>query len=128
MLGRLAGHFRGLGGHLAALAGNRLELFGLECQEEGSRLLGHLALLLVAVTLAGCCLLFGTLALLVLAWQAGHLLAATVIAAVMDAVAAAACVVWLLRRLDRAPVPFAATRAEFERDRQILARQKETAT
>ena len=61
MLWRIAGHLRGLGGHLAALASNRLELFGLEWQEEITRLLGHLALLLTAVALAGCCLLFATL-------------------------------------------------------------------
>ena len=120
MLWRIAGHLRGLGGHLAALASNRLELFGLEWQEETTRLLGHLALLLTAVALAGCCLLFATLGVLVWAWQAGHLLLVTFLAALLDGVLALACALWLKARLARAPVPFTATRAEFDRDRQTL--------
>jgi uncharacterized membrane protein YqjE len=120
MLWRIAGHLRGLGGHLAALASNRLELFGLEWQEETTRLLGHLALLLTAVALAGSCLLFATLGLLVWAWQAGHLLLVIGLVALVDGLLALACVIWLKARLAGAPIPFAATRAEFDRDRQTL--------
>lgn len=120
MLWRIAGHLRGLGGHLAALASNRLELFGLEWQEETARLIGHLALLLAAVALAGCCLLFATLGLLVWAWQAGHLLLVIALVAVVEGLLALLCAIWLRARLADAPVPFAATRAEFDRDRQTL--------
>lgn len=106
---------------MAALASNRLELFGLEWQEETTRLIGHLALLLAAVAFAGCFLLFATLGLLIWAWQAGHLVLVTFLAAAVDGLLAVVCAGWLKARLASAPVPFAATRAEFDRDRQTLS-------
>lgn len=110
---RLADSFVGL-------LGNRLSLFGLELQEELERLLAHLAMLFLAVLLAGLAMLSLSAALLILAARHGWLLSASLCLALVYALAAALCGFGLWRRLQAAPEPFAATRAEFERDRVCL--------
>ena len=110
---RLADSFTGL-------LGTRLELFGLELQEEIERFLGHLALLLAAGVLGGFALLGLTLAVLVVAARADCLLAASLLVALAYGLLALASGLWLRRRVRNAPPIFAATRSEFERDRQTL--------
>lgn len=112
--------------NLAGLLGNRLALFGLELQEELDRLLGHLAVLLVAGVFAAFALLFATLAALVLAARNDCLLGATLVVAFVYALAALICGFWLRRRLQAAPAPFTATREEFERDRAVLRSHPES--
>ena len=117
---RLFERFHRLGDNFLGLLGNRLELFGIEVQEEAERLLGHLALLLVTIGLAAFALAAATLAVLLVAARLDCLLAAACGVAGVYALLALVCGWRLARRLHTAPPPFAATRAEFARDRQTL--------
>ena len=116
--GRLADGFVGL-------LGNRLSLFGLELQEEIERLLGYLASLLVIALFAGLALICASAAVLVFAAQHDWLLPASIILAALYVAAASLSAYGLWRCLQRAPEPFAATRAEFERDRLSLNSKEE---
>lgn len=110
------------------LLGNRLSLFGLELQEELERLLAYLAGLFALLILAGLALLCASAALLIFASQQGWLLQASLILAGAYALLALLCAYRLWRSISRAPVPFAATRAEFERDRASLNARRESET
>ena len=114
-----------LADNLTGLLGNRLDLFGLEVQEEAERLLGNLVVLLALFVLSAFALIFATVALLIFAASSGCLLSATIMVALGYGLLAAGCGLLLWRRLREAHVPFAATRAEFERDRIALCRRPE---
>lgn len=128
MAWRLIERLHALADHFLGLAGNRLALFGLEFREETERLLGHLALLLAIALFAGMGLLFATIAVLVLAWQNGVLLAVVSGVALFYGLGALVCGVWLWLRVKQAPPAFATTRAEFELDRQAMHRRAENQT
>lgn len=111
---------------VVGLLGNRLSLFGLEFQEEVERLLGHVALLLLAFLLGALAFLCATAALLILAASHDWLLQASLLLAGGYALLGLLCAFLLWRRVTQAPLPFAATRAEFERDQACLYPQQET--
>ncbi|MBS1208850.1 MAG: putative Actinobacterial Holin-X, holin superfamily [Proteobacteria bacterium] len=125
---RLIERIHRLADNLTGLLGNRLDLFGLEVQEETERLLGNLVVLLALFVFAAFALFFATVALLVFAASSGCLLAVAIGVASAYGLLAVACGVVMWRRQKEAHVPFAATRAEFERDRMALCRRPEDET
>jgi uncharacterized membrane protein YqjE len=111
--------------NLTGLLGVRLELFGLELQDEVNRLLGHLAVLFALVVAAAFALLFASVVVLILAAHNNCLLPAAFGMAIFYGVIAVICAGYLSRRMRQAPEAFALTRAEFERDRVALGRTPE---
>ena len=67
-MGPIGRAFSDLAAQLAALAGTRLELFGLEARDAGDRLLCRLAALLAAAIFLLLALLVATLALALMFW------------------------------------------------------------
>lgn len=124
----LFGQVRRSAVNLAGLLGTRLDLFGLELQEELDRLLCHTSVLLAAVVFAAFALLFATLALLVVAARNDCLLIATSGAALIYGILALIAGFWLRRLLSSAPPPFVTTRAEFARDHDAMQSRTEEPT
>lgn len=124
----LFGQVRRSADNLAGLLGSRLDLFGLELEEELDRRLCQVSILLVLVVFAAFALLFATVAGLVLAARNDCLLAATFGVALLYGVLAVVCGVWLRRLVLTAPQPFATTRAEFGRDQDAMQSRTEEST
>ncbi|GAB4062697.1 phage holin family protein [Uliginosibacterium sediminicola] len=122
----LSERLRRLLGHAAALAATRVDLFGLELQEELERQIKHLALLLGVLLCAALAAIFGAVLVLVLAWHSGHLLAAATALMLCFAALALAGFVVLRRCLQRAPTPFAVTLEEFQRDAESMRTARES--
>jgi len=113
-----------LGASLLGLARTRLELASVELAEERERLQQQLLLLLVGAGLLLFALLFVASWFVVYYWDTARL---TAIAAIAFVFAGAGAVVFMVRAqaARSAPTPFAATTAEFERDRASLAGRAE---
>jgi uncharacterized membrane protein YqjE len=111
--------FKSLGDGLLASAADRLELFSVELQEEKFRLIQTFFWISAAVFTGMMALAFASLTLVYLFWESARL-------AVLGGLtllylgALAAIVVAFRRFLARQPVPFAATRNEFEHDRACI--------
>jgi uncharacterized membrane protein YqjE len=103
-----------------ALVRTRLELAGVEWAEERARLTTIVALAAVGAILAT--LAIATLTILVVAyyWDSHRYVAIAAVAAVYGALAAFA-LLRIAAIVRRQPTPFAATIAEFEKDRARLA-------
>lgn len=119
--GGLIASAKRLGQSFLGLLQTRIELLGVELQEEKVRALDLLAWLTAAIALAVAAILLaiGTLALFL--WhQAGYagLIGLTI------AVGAAAVTMFVVmrRKLVRGPLPFEATTAEFRKDMEWLRR------
>lgn len=119
--GGLIASAKRLGQSCLGLLQTRIELLGVELQEEKVRALDLLAWLTAAIALAVAAILLaiGTLALFL--WrQAGYagLIGLTI------AVGAAAVTMFVVmrRKLVRGPLPFEATTAEFRKDMEWLRR------
>lgn len=117
-----AGWFEALrraGDSLLGLIQTRFELFTVELQEEKLRAVKLLVWLGIALALGVAGLLLGLGALALFLWQvAGY---AGVVGLALAALAAAAGIVWAIRRqLRSGPLPFHQTIAEFKKDRQWL--------
>lgn len=115
-----ADRFRRLAANASGLVGTRLALFGIELQEEFERQIARFAVLLAVFMCAAFALLFASVALLALAWQHGHLIAAAACIAALAATLTLAGALWLRHSLRTAPQPFAETLAEFKRDEASL--------
>lgn len=126
MLPRFLERLRQQADNLAGLLGNRVALFGIELQEEGERLLGHLAVLLGAAICALFALLSAGVGGMVLAARHGVLLEVCVVLALVFFFAAVGLVLCLRKRLSESPEPFEITRQEFERDRLALNGARES--
>jgi len=114
--GGVFGSLRRIGDSLLALAEGRIQLFALEIQSETLRRLDLLLRLGIALAVGAMGLMVGTAALGIYLWRTagyvGLLLAAGVL------VGLGAILVWRLRAaIRKAPLPFAETLAEFEKDR-----------
>jgi uncharacterized membrane protein YqjE len=111
--------FRVLGDSLLATANDRLELFSVELQEEKFRLIQIFVWISAAVFAGMMTLVFASLTLVYLFWESSRL-------AVLGGLtllylgAVIAIIVALRRFIARQPVPFAATRSEFEHDRACI--------
>jgi len=109
-----------LGASLLGLVRTRLELASLELAEERDRVQQQLTLLLAAMAMFMFALLFIAGWVIAYYWDT-HRLTAIAIVAVVFAGAGAALLALRSQAASVAPTPFAATIAEFERDRAMLA-------
>jgi uncharacterized membrane protein YqjE len=109
-----------LGASLLGLVRTRLELASVELAEERDRVQYQLTTLAVAIAMFLFALLFAATWIIVYFWDTNRLTAIAVVAIVFAAIGAA---LLMLRSqaASVAPMPFAATIAEFERDRAALA-------
>lgn len=111
-----------LGDSALALFRARLELASIELAEERERLLTRLAWLIAGILLLVFALLGLGVLLAALLWNSNHLLAL-----VLPTLLFALGGWWLLRRAQAlartGDLPFAATMAEFDKDRALLGRQ-----
>lgn len=117
--GGLLASARRLGSSLLGLLHTRIELIGLELQEEKARVIDLLIWLTVALGLGLAAILVAIGVLALALWRsAGY---AGLIGLVVALCAAAIGVfVYLRRRVLRGPGPFAATAAEFRKDLDSL--------
>ena len=133
------GHLRGLFGgdilgaltHMTRAYGGlvrtRLELASLELAEQRDRVQQQLTLLLAAMAMFMFAVLFIASWVIAYYWDT-HRLTAIAIVAVVFAGAGAALLALRSQAASVAPTPFAATIAEFERDRAMLAGRDTTPT
>ncbi|MHA3904668.1 phage holin family protein [Castellaniella sp. WN] len=120
-MGPLGRAFSDLAAQVAALAGTRLELFGLEARDAGDRLLCRLAALLAAAVFLLLALLVATLALALVFWPTEYRFLALSLLALLYAVLGAGLAGWLIHRLRHDPDPFAVTAEVLREDAGALA-------
>lgn len=114
---------RRTGDSILGLLQNRLELAGVELQEEKLRAIRLLVWLAVAIALGTAGLLVAMGALALFLWvQAGYL--GLIGLAVLALGGSAALLHTLHRRIHTAKHPFADTAAEFRKDRECLRPEK----
>jgi len=119
--GTLRGTLARLTDSLLGLVRTRLELAAVEYTEERARVGQQLALMLAGIGCLLFALLFAAAAVIVIFWDTYRLVA--ILGVVVFFVGAGVLLLW--RRAEvahAAPVPFAASVAEFEKDRAALAR------
>jgi uncharacterized membrane protein YqjE len=119
--GRQGGLFssvKRLVGTLASTLHNRAELFAVELQEEGMRLVGTLLLAGAIVLFSGLAMIVGIFAML-LAVGEEHRFAAAIIMTLILLTGAAGSAWWLALRLKNWSA-FPGTRAELRKDREWL--------
>jgi uncharacterized membrane protein YqjE len=109
-----------LGASLLGLVRTRLELASVEFAEERDRIQQQLALLVMALGMFLFALLFVATWIVVYYWDTYRLTAIAIVAMVFAA-GGAALLMLRSRAASVATTPFAATIAEFERDRASLA-------
>ncbi|HWP18794.1 MAG TPA: phage holin family protein [Burkholderiaceae bacterium] len=117
---RSGGQVRRLAGHLLELLRVRLEIFGLEAQEEAVRWAMRLLLGWAAVQLLCFGLLFAALTAAVVWWDEHRLLALGCAAAVF-LLGGLGLGAWAAALWRSGPAAFPVTRAELEADRRWLA-------
>ena len=110
---------RRLAGALLEIVQSRIELIGIELTEEKERLMGVAFLGLAAMLFGVLALVSLTALVIVIFWDTYRLQAMTGIFAVY-LVLAGWCAVRARNILRDAPMPFEATLAEFEKDRDAL--------
>src|SRR4029078_4548177 len=116
----LRGSAARLGASLLGLVRTRVELASLELAEHRDRVQQQLTLLLAAMAMFMFAVLFLASWVIAYYWDT-HRLTAIAIVAVVFAGAGAALLALRSQAASVAPTPFAATIAEFERDRAMLA-------
>lgn len=104
---------------LISLAQTRLEILGTELQEESVRFTRTIVLVMMAVFCVQMAILLGVALLVVWLWET-HRLATMGTLFVVFGGAAAVLLVLLRQRAQLRPRPFAATIAEFAKDRERL--------
>jgi uncharacterized membrane protein YqjE len=114
-----------LGASLLGLVRTRLELASVELAEERDRVQRQLTLLLGAMAMFMFAALFVATWVIVYYWNSNRLTAIAIVAVVF-AGAGAALLALRSQAASAAPTPFAATIAEFERDRSALAGRDDT--
>ncbi len=103
----------------AGLGGNRLELLGVELQEELERQAGNLVWLIAAFVFGGLALLLASILLLIIFWDTHRIMVAVALPLVY-AVLSVVCVLCLRYRRHHAPPAFALTVEEFRRDQEAI--------
>lgn len=120
-MGPISRAFSDLAAQLAALAGTRLELFGLEARDAGDRLLCRLAALLAAAVFLLLALLVATLALALYFWPTESRFLALGLLALLYAVLGGGLAGWLIHRLKHDPDPFSVTTEVLREDARALS-------
>jgi len=106
-----------------AVLQNRLELFGVEVEEQKARLLRVLFLGSVAVLLANAALFVVTATIILLVEEGARVVVMVGLSLLYTG--AAGGIFWLLRKeLRSAPLPFTDTVSELKKDREWLDSQK----
>jgi uncharacterized membrane protein YqjE len=116
----LGGATARLGASLLGLVRSRLELASVELAEERDRVQYQVGSLVAAIAMFLFALAFVAMWVVVYFWDTNRLTAIAGVAIVFGA-AGAALLMWRSQAARSAPTPFAATIAEFERDRAALA-------
>ena len=117
----LRGALARLADALLGLARTRFELASIEYTEEKTRITQHLVLLLLGLGCLLFALLFVAILVIVFFWDSYRFPA--IIGVILFFAALGAAFLWRRTELSRgAPLPFAATVAEIEKDRAALAR------
>jgi len=106
---------------LGDVAGNRVELFVVEWQEERRRLLDMLVLLLAGAVCASMALFTITLAIVAAFWDTHRALVLALL--ILAYLGAAAAVFWVLRCRLRRWQAFSATIEQFKKDRACFKNQ-----
>ncbi|MFA7437744.1 phage holin family protein [Castellaniella sp.] len=119
-MGSITRAFVDVAHHVAALAGTRLELFGLEALEARDRLLQRLAVLLAAALCLFLALLVVTLTVALLFWPTPWRFWALGLMALAYALAGLALAWWLVHKVRHDPPPFATTAAVLGEDTRAL--------
>lgn len=110
---------RGIAVTTAGLGSNRLELIGIELQEELERQTGNLVWLLLALGFGALAVLLASVLLLIVFWDSHRVMVALTLV-LAYALLSGWCILCLQRRLRHAPQPFALTIEEFRRDQAAL--------
>ncbi len=119
--GGLLHSIRHLAGSLLGAAHTRLEIFATEIDEERVRLEQLALLALSAVTCLAMTMALGVAFVLIYFWDTHRLLAVGLLVALFAAMTAA--LGWILYvRIKTRPAPFAISRAELAKDRDMLRR------
>jgi len=117
--GGILGACRALGDGLIASVEDRVELFGVELQEEKHRLIQGMIWIGAAICTGLLALTFASLALVYCFWDHARLAVLVGLALVYGG-ALAAIIVTYRRRVVRQPKPFAGTLAELREDRACI--------
>ena len=117
--GGILGACRALGDSLLASVEARVELFGVELQEEKHRLIQAMIWIGAAICTGLLALTFASLALVYVCWDHARLAVLVGLALVYGG-ALAAIIVTYRRRRARQPKPFAGTLAELREDRACI--------
>lgn len=112
---------RRLGSTLVGLVHTRIELIAAEFERERARVTRLLILAIVALFFLGLGLLTLTIFIVVLFWESQRLVAIGFLVVLYFAIGIGAAV-FAKREAARAARPFAATRAQLQRDREQLTR------
>lgn len=115
----LLGSLRNLADSVWGSAHDRLQLLGVELQEEKHRLIQILVWLAAIVALGFLALIFVSLAVVVAFWETARLTAVICLAAAY-CLGLVALILGFRRYLARQPKPFAATLAELQEDRECI--------
>ena len=105
------------------LVQNRFQLFTVELQEEKVRLIDLLLRAAAAVVLGFMTIIAATALIVVWLWDTSPVLVLAIIT-VLYAASAVGIGYSIRQRLQRDPLPFAGTLAEFKKDRECLAKEK----
>jgi uncharacterized membrane protein YqjE len=117
----LRGALARLADALVGLARTRLELATIEYTEERARVGRQLALLLAGIGCMLFALFFAAAAVVIYFWDTNRIIA--ILGVVAFFAVAGALLLWRRTEIAQtAPIPFAASVAEFEKDRAALAR------
>ena len=117
----LRGALAKLADAMLGLLRTRLELVSIEYTEERTRITQHLVLLLAGIGCLLFALLFVAILVIVFFWESYRFPA--IIGVILFFAALGGAFLWRRAEMSRgAPLPFAATVAEIEKDRAALAR------
>lgn len=117
--GGIMNSIRGIAGSLLGLVHTRIELFGVELQEQKILAIRLMAWFAAAVVLGAAGLLVAIGALAIFLWHiAGY---AGLLGLAIVALGACIAILWAIhRRIIHGPAPFAETAAEFRRDAETF--------
>lgn len=112
-------------GALASIAQTRFEIFGIELAEEKDRLLSTLLLSLVALMVGMLALVALTALIVIVFWDSYRWQPITILT-VIYLLVAGFCAMRVRNAILHAPPPFETTRMEFENDRALFEKHRQS--